>query len=103
MDDESETRMHEERHTICGGKCLISRSRFGVKRTGLASMLFAMLRPGEARAAALYADSVKLDFGAHSSKIALGAVGTIEANLGRRWALLRFRHTVGTSTVTVVA
>ena len=35
-------------------------------------MLFAILRPGEAKAASVYADSVKLAFGSYSSTIALG-------------------------------
>ena len=62
-------------------------------------MLFAILRPGEASAASVYADSVKLAFGSHSSKIALGHVEEVEAKLGRRWAILRLRHTAGTATV----
>ena len=70
-----------------------------VKRTGLASLLFAMLSPGEAKAASLNADSVKLAFGSRSSEISLGDVEAVETKVGLRWARLRLRHAAGTATV----
>ena len=73
--------------------------RCNVKRTGLASLLFAMLSPGEAKAASLNADSVKLAFGSRSSEISLGDVEAVETKVGLRWARLRLRHAAGTATV----
>ncbi len=69
-----------------------------VKRTGLASLLFAILRPGEAKAASVNADSVKLAFGSRSSEISLGDVEAVETMVGRRWARLRLHHAAGTAT-----
>ena len=47
------------------------RSRFSVKRSGLASLLFALFRPREARAAMVNADSVRLSFGSRLREIEL--------------------------------
>ena len=46
-------------------------SRFGVKRTGLASLLFALFRSADARAASVNADSVELAFKSRFAAIAL--------------------------------
>ena len=70
-----------------------------VKRTRLASLLFAILSPGEAKAASVNADSVKLAFGSRSSEISLGDVEAVETKVGRRWTRLRLRHATGTATV----
>ena len=69
-----------------------------VKRTGLASLLFAILSPGEAKAASVNADSVELAFGSRSSEISLGDVEAIETKVGRLWARLRLHHAAGTAT-----
>ena len=69
-----------------------------VKRTGLASLLFAILSPGEAKAASVNADSVELAFGSRSSEISLGDVEAVETKVGRRWARLRLHHAAGTAT-----
>ena len=69
-----------------------------VKRTGLASLLFAILRPGEAKAASVNADSVKLAFGSRSFEVSLGDVEAVETIVGRRWARLRLHHAAGTAT-----
>ena len=74
-------------------------ARSSAKRTGLASLLFAMLRPGEAKAASVNAESVKLAFGSRYSEISLGDIEAVEAKVGRRWARLRLRHAAGTATV----
>ena len=73
--------------------------RSSVKRTGLASLLFAMLRPGEAKEASVNAESVKLAFGSRHSQTALGDIEAVEAKVGRRWARLRLRHAAGTAIV----
>ena len=74
-------------------------ARLSVKRTGLASLLFAMLSPGDAKAASVNTDSVKLTYGSRTSEIALGDVEAVETMVGRRWAGLRLRHAAGTATV----
>ena len=62
-------------------------------------MLFALLRPGEAKAASVNADSVKFVFGSRSSEIALGDVEGLETKEGRSWARVQLRHAAGTATV----
>ena len=69
------------------------------RRTGLASILLAILRPGEAKAAAVNADRIKLTLGSRTCEIALGDIEAVEAKVGRRWTRLRFRHAEGTVTV----
>ena len=75
------------------------RALWSVKRTGLASLLFAILSPGEAKAASVNADSVELAFGSRSSEISLGDVEAVETKVGRRWSRLRLHHAAGTATV----
>jgi DNA helicase-4 len=70
-----------------------------VKRTGVASLLFAILSPREAKAASVNADSVKLAFESRSSEIALCDIEAVETKVGRCWARLRLRHAAGIATV----
>ena len=72
---------------------------FSVKRTGLARLLFALLRPGDARAAAVKADSVRLVIGSRSPAIGLGDIETVETAAGRRWAGVSIGHAGKTTTV----
>ena len=74
-------------------------SRFDVKRSGMATLLFALFRSGDARAASVNADSVDLAFGSRSAEIALGDIGTVEVNVGRRWGGVRLGHAKTTATV----
>ena len=74
-------------------------SRFGVKRTGLATLLFAIFRSGEARAASVNADSVELAFRSRSAEIALSDIGAVEVKAGRRWAGVRLGHARMAATV----
>ncbi|MCE2519897.1 MAG: UvrD-helicase domain-containing protein [Alphaproteobacteria bacterium] len=69
------------------------------KRTGLASILFAILRPGEAKAASVNADCIELTVGSRTSEIVLGDVKAVETRVGRRWTRLTFRHAAGTVAV----
>ena len=78
-------------------------ARPGVRRTGLASLLFAVLRPGEARAASVNADSVTLGFGSRSADISLGDLEGVEVRAGRRWAQVRLRRGAGTAAVSGLA
>lgn len=58
---------------------------FRVRRKGLASFLFALFRPGEARTATVDAESVKLTFGSRSREIALRDIEAVRLNAGLRW------------------
>ena len=73
--------------------------RFGVKRTGLASLLCAMLRPGDAKAASVNAERVRLVVGSRSREIALCDVETVEEKTGRLWAGIRLGYATGAATV----
>ena len=73
--------------------------RFGVKRTGLASLLCAILRPGDAKAASVNAESVRLVVGSRSREIALRDIETVEEKTGRRWAGIRLGYATGAATV----
>ena len=72
---------------------------FGTKRTGLASLLFAILRPGDARAASVCVDSVKFAFWSRSVEIALGDIEATDLEAGRHWGSMRLRHAAGAATV----
>ena len=74
-------------------------SRFGVKRAGLARLLFAIFRSGDARAASVNADSVEFAFGSRSADIALGDIGAVEVKAGRRWGGVRLGHAGTVATV----
>ena len=74
-------------------------ARYGVKRTGLARLLFAIFRAGDARAASVNADSVELAFRSRSAEIALGDIGAVEVKAGRRWAGVRLGNARMAATV----
>ena len=78
-------------------------SQFSVKRAGLASLLFALFRPGEARAATVNADSVKLAFGSRSKEIALRDIEAVQLIAGRRWGGVRLDHAAAGTTVSGLA
>ena len=73
--------------------------RFGVKRTGLASLLFALFRSADARAASVNADSVELAFRSRSVAIALRDIDAVEVKAGRRWAGVRLGHAMGPAAI----
>ena len=71
-------------------------SRASARRTGLvASILFAILRPGEAKAASVNADRIRLTLGSRTCEIPLGDIQAVEAEVGRRWTRLQIRHAAG--------
>ena len=72
---------------------------FEAKRTGLAKFLFGILRPGDARAAAVDANFVKLSFAVRFTEVALGDLDAIGVDNGRRWARVRLRHAAGREAV----
>ena len=68
-----------------------------VKRIGIASFLFAVLRPWHARTATLTADSVTFGFAFRSRQVSLGDLQAVDTRVGRRLATLRLRHGAGTT------
>ena len=72
---------------------------FDVKRTGLASLLCAILRPGDAKAASVNAESVRLVVGSRSREVALRDIERVEEKKGRRWAGIRLGYATGAATV----
>ena len=70
-----------------------------MKRTGLASLLFAILRPGDAKAASVNAESVRLVVGSRSREVALRDIETVEEKTGRRWAGISLGYATGAATV----
>ena len=73
------------------------------RRTGLASFLLALLRPGDARAISVNADVVRLSFDSRSIVVALGDVEGTELGAGRHWSAVRLRHSGGQATVSGLA
>lgn len=74
-----------------------------MRRTGLASFLYAILRPGEARAITVNANVVSLSFGSRSTEVSLGDVEGVDLKAGWRWAGIRLRHARGRATVSGLA
>ena len=72
---------------------------FEAKRTGLAKFLFGILRPGDARAAAVDANFVKLSFAVRFTEVALGDLDAVDVENGRWWASVRLRHAAGREAV----
>ena len=69
------------------------------KRTGLTSLLFAILRPRDACGASVDADTVRLTFGSRSTDIPLGDVEAVHVADGCCWSSIRIRHPAGDSHV----
>ena len=61
--------------------------------------MFGILRPGDARAAAVDANFVKLSFAVRFTEVALGDLDAIGVDNGRRWARVRLRHAAGREAV----
>ena len=72
---------------------------FEARRTGLASLLFAILHPRRAEAASVTGETLRLTFPFQSADIPLGDVEAVDVAAGRRWSGLRIRHAAGTSHV----
>ena len=58
-----------------------------------------MLRPGDAKAASVNAEGVRLVVGSRSKEIALRDVETVEEKTGRLWAGIRLGYATGAATV----
>ena len=74
-----------------------------IRRAGLASFLFAILRPGDARAITVNANAVNLSFGSRSTEVSLGDVEGADLKAGKHWAGIRLRHARGKTTVSGLA
>ena len=80
-----------------------TKSPITMRRTGLASVLFAILRSGNARAITVRANAVSLSFGSKSTEVSLGDVKGADLEAGGRWAGIRLRHATGKTTVSGLA
>ena len=69
----------------------------------MASLLFALIRPGQAKAATVTADSVRLGFGSRSRQIPLSDIKAVGLNSGWRWGGARLEHAAGGATVSGLA
>ena len=76
---------------------------FETRRTGMASLLFALFRPREAKAATVNADNVKLAFGSRSREIALRNIEAVRLEAGGRWGGVRLGHATAGATVAGLA
>ena len=74
-------------------------SGFGVKRTGLVSLLLGIFRPRDAGAASVGVDRVTLAIGSRWSEISLREIDLVEVKAGLFWAKVGFRHAGNTATV----
>ncbi len=72
---------------------------FEARRTGPASLLFALLHPFRASAASVTAETVRLMFWWRLAKVPLGDVEAVDAAIGRYWSGVRIRHAGGCSHV----
>ncbi len=68
---------------------------FEAKRTGLASVLFAILHPHHAKAASVNAEAVRLLLGSHRDDVSLGDVEAVDVADGWLWSSVRVRHAAG--------
>ena len=70
-------------------------ARIEVRRSRLASVLYGITRPGQARAATVNANALALTFAFRSKEIPLGAIDTAELEAGRCWDRVRIRYVSG--------
>ncbi|MYA86852.1 MAG: AAA family ATPase [Boseongicola sp. SB0662_bin_57] len=84
-------------------KVRVAGSLFQARRKGVASLLFALIRPGQAKAATVTADSVRLGFGSRSREIPLSDIKAVRPKAGLRWGGARLEHAAGGTTVSGLA
>ena len=70
-----------------------------VARTGLATLLFAILRPRHAKAVTMESSALRLEYGSGSSEISLGKIESAEIKTGWIWSRVQLRHDGGESVV----
>ena len=69
------------------------------RRQGLASVLFAIGRPGDAKGATVTATALRVRSALRTTEIPLGDIATAELKTGWRWGTLRIRHASGKAVV----
>lgn len=69
------------------------------RRRGLASVLFAVVRPGDASGATVTAAALRVRRAFRIREIPLGDIATAELRTGWAWGALRVRHASGQVTV----
>ena len=69
------------------------------RRQGLASVLFAIGRPGDAKSATVTATALRVRSAFRTTEIPLGDIATAELKTGWRWGTLRIRHASGKAVV----
>ncbi|MDE0112343.1 MAG: hypothetical protein OXN84_08690 [Albidovulum sp.] len=73
------------------------------RRTGLIAFLFGILRPNEARAAAVTGDGLKLTFAARTTVIHFRNLGKVTIETGQCRSRMHIRHTSGEMTISGLA
>ena len=73
--------------------------RIVAKRQGLASVLFSIVRPRDAKGAKVTSTTLRVRFAFRTREIPLGDVETAELRAGWWWGTLRVRHASGQATV----
>ncbi len=76
-----------------------SRAAFETRRTGLASFLFAILRPRDAKAASVNDETVRLMFGKLPVIVSLRDLEEVEVTDGLLWSRLRLRYSSGSTRI----
>ena len=74
-------------------------SRITARRTRLASLLFAILRPWDARAVTVDANMVSLSFASRFTDLSLGEIERADLVAGKSWTAIRLHHATGNTTV----
>ena len=69
------------------------------RRNGLASILFGIVRPGDAEAATIAANALRLTSAFRTEKIPLGDIETVALKVGWYWSRVRIRHASGEATI----
>ncbi len=73
--------------------------RLRVERRGFASLLYAILRPKDARAAFVNEHSLSLMHGSGYTEIPIEDITSVKVETGQYWSRIRFHHTAGSATV----
>ena len=77
----------------------MAKDTFKVNRTGVASLLFAVLRPRDARSVAVNDNLVRVTFAFRSRDISIGDLIDVSVKNQLRWASVSLRHAGGEVTV----
>ena len=73
--------------------------RFKAELSGLASFLFSVLRPKDARVATVNASTLRLAHRSRCTEIPIGDIVSVEPKTSQRWCRIRIHHAAGRATV----